>query len=106
MKYRIEETRNYDESRFRIEKKFWFFWWPVDENVYHNLDHAQLMLKRYTHEEIIIHNPEENQSVYFLPKDVIDDIGKLVSIAACYDKETAKHYAEKLDKVLKTKEQK
>jgi hypothetical protein len=34
----------------------------------------------------------------------MDDIGKLVSIAACYDKETAKHYAEKLDKVFRVKE--
>ena len=104
MKYRIEETRNYDESRFRIEKKFWFFWWPVDENVYHNLEHAQLVLKRYTHEETIIHYPEGNQSVYFLPHDVMDYIKKLVSMAACYDAEHAKFYAEKLDKVLKTKE--
>ena len=42
--------------------------------------------------------------VFNLPKDIMDDIGKLVSIAACYDKDTAKHYAEKLDQVLKTEE--
>jgi hypothetical protein len=42
--------------------------------------------------------------VFNLPKDIMDDIGILVSIAACYDKDTARFYAEKLDKVLKTKE--